>query len=1442
DFVGSGPFGYHSVPASLSFAIPPLQPPPCLLPTLSPFSLYLSLSNPVCASRLLSVAVVQSGSWRGSPDQRATGGPSPKKAEQRAMVTMASMAPGLPTPTHHLICCQISMHNGFHRVIVLACILFSFTLSWLASAGNCDPVSYAADGLQESLVYDDDATKGCDAYEVDGLTTVYVQKNSQGCNGVSNVFARPDSFCFLTTLSHFLVGSDSCEGSSVENPLQLGNESRPPPDELLDGLEVSCFQVDINGGKDEAFASGKENLHPHDIASCEGAEISGAWMPETNGLDVPVYKTSEEIRSKVPNGSLFPHVNISPPFLDWGITHLYSPSKLFLTVANAHNESILRVYKPFSTNLQYYALEFEQLLLAPGEATSIGFVFLPRWLGSSSAHLVLQTNFGGFVINAKGAAIDSPYRIQSLVGFDVASDGKLSKTLSMFNPLDDVMYIKEVRALVSVSYENRSHTAHVVCQRKPSDQPAADFSMLPNSKKWFTLEHDEFGQSVVGIRPHRMWELRPHATESIMEVSLFTHKKGTFSGAICMTFDSSLHGKHNSVVIPLEGHTHDGIGYHPPSSLISVFLEPALPCKSGSSVFSLFVRNGASYLLRLVKIIEITDSVKLFEAKYVEGLILYPGTVTHVALVLYSSGTNSMEISDGMAPVSLNCKLAVVTNDSVSPQIEFPCEDLVKACQKQESISGSIATEISHVDFGHQHEERQSTNARTGSLGSTGEEPLPIEWSVMKAKWHLRQSWTLAKIEVAPLGLLPYPGRQTEDYWSLILDKWKLIDTLLARFVTDNKVLEWQCIGTRTSGFPATGCGPVALCQDEDSAYLQLIGSLVADMTAVSGLAVIAEARGGAQKASMVMAVWRTQWLMKEGVEGSTVQEVKKARRYATVVFGSLKDDFLQNFYGAYGPQSQNNLSGVEWLTLQGVGGFHSLIMLEGSKPVQKLMFDLDVPTNLNISSKELSSHERSTSAACASLFSKELYAKNAGEFPITVMKVDISGHPCGFNGFLIQNCKAFTLEPGESTRLLISFKPDFSAAVVHGDLELIMATGILVTPIKASLSMNMIKLCGRPVLWMLLTKLFLILLFAALVSVVFCALSHVSSITYENFLVKRNKTTTTINRVGKPSHLHRNSRSARSLKDDHKPEATVIRRSPDCKSGTHDKRMECQGEKDLHHQKNPLFTSSSVGTDMGEVDSSGAAEAHLPGNLTIRVIREKNRRKKRRAGAGLGFATKLEVSSSQSGNSTPSSPLSPGDCTPKQVWPGSPQPSEHPFARGGGLNLVKNQISLAPAEMLGPGTSMDCGASSSLPSDCGQPPLSEKTCSRAILLPSATFPGAGRCSPSVVAPIASTSTSPIAPHARAPGSKLSTEELVITDEVSASGGEYIYNIWGNHFCNHFLQRTREGPSRPADASEGDSQSFFAWDPQTLMMMSSARSVSPNTEQSHDVSYPLQRG
>jgi hypothetical protein len=63
-------------------------------------------------------------------------------------------------------------------------------------------------------------------------------------------------------------------------------------------------------------------------------------------------------------------------------------------------------------------------------------------------------------------------------------------------------------------------------------------------------------------------------------------------------------------------------------------------------------------------------------------------------------------------------------------------------------------------------------------------------------------------------------------------------------------------------------------------------------------------------------------------------------------------------------------------------------------------------------------------------------------------------------------------------------------------------------------------------------------------------------------------------------------------------------------------------------------------------------------------------------------------------------------------------------------------------------------------------------------------------------------------------------DKAVKRDEgVTALKKEFTYDIWGDHFSGHLLGKAREvEPYKLFGASEGASNSFFAREPQALMM------------------------
>jgi Transmembrane protein 131-like len=174
----------------------------------------------------------------------------------------------------------------------------------------------------------------------------------------------------------------------------------------------------------------------------------------------------------------------------------------------------------------------------------------------------------------------------------------------------------------------------------------------------------------------------------------------------------------------------------------------------------------------------------------------------------------------------------------------------------------------------------------------------------------------------------------------------------------------------------------------------------------------------------------------------------------------------------------RSNITGIEWVSLHASGVSHSISLLDGSEPVWKLELELDSDPIKNIPSS-LQSEVKCPS--CEHQFSKVIFAKNTGELPLKIKKIRVSGTDCRSDGFTIsRNCLGFNLLPGESELIEVSYRPDFYSGMVHRDLELVMAGGIFVIPMKVHVPVCMVGQCRKTsVFWRVSLLLFAAIFFA---------------------------------------------------------------------------------------------------------------------------------------------------------------------------------------------------------------------------------------------------------------------------------------------------------------------------------------------------------------------------
>ncbi|KAJ1298471.1 hypothetical protein BS78_01G456200 [Paspalum vaginatum] len=1192
----------------------------------------------------------------------------------------------------------------------------------------------------------EDCAEESDGAEADGL-----------CLGFRDSCADQSTFCFSSSVAQTLLASeDGIKAPDLESSRDWEPSSRPWSFPMSGGGGVvTCSSVDTtltrarNGLGRDGDAGARYN-----VASCQSPLVPDNWIRASAGVPMELDGMAADAIPSGLHSSLSMNVAIEPPVLDWGRIDLYAASMANLTVVNLNKDSALRLYEPFSTDPQFYVYGYEDLELQPGENATVTFVFLPKLLGSSSAHLVVQTNFGGFIIHAKGMAVSSPYQILPLTGIDVAIGGQLEMNLSIYNPYDDALYVDEVAVWMS-SLESTRYSSHLVCQRGPFDGALE----LPSSSSWYAASSEEFGWPVVYVKPSEQWEVLPSKMNNVIDIKLQALSEGKVFGAICLKLRNCTHGTMCTFVIPIEIEVHTRT-YYDSSGLVAVTLEPMPTCDESGSIFSLSLRNDGPKLLRVAGVTEDDrNGPMIFQVKYLNGLILFPDTVTDIALVRYTSSVPEDVSFD-------SCNIVVETNSTFGSSIMIPCKDLVRASLSY--TSNAIVAESDGPLTRPLYEEVISANARTGILGSI----LQVEDNNAKLAF-------VRAVKADDTILRQWRSHGTSDGISVLVDHEMMFPVVQ--------------IGSQFSKWIKVHNPSL------EHAAMQLI---------VNSEEIINQCKAVTDACELTFSSKSPEINSTETRFGFSLSDaaitVANVGPLETVLLGPVVFRPSNSCMWSSMVLIRNNLSGVEMLPLRAYGGRQSIVLLEESKPAWKLEFNL----GSNVQNKSTMAKQEVPSSLCSQQLTKEIHVKNSGDIHLQVTKVKISGADCGVDGFTVDNCKGFSLAPSESVRMLISFQADFSSAMVQRDLELVMTTGIFPIPMTANIPACMLNQCRKSYLRSAHCKL-LVFFFGALTLLVLIFVryaphsltmgsqDHYIEIDDRKCTIFEENRKSTISKTLKPSFLNQSSKKSRTIKGQKRTEEALAEKYPASVVGS------SQSTDEKNNSDEKLHITSLPMSPANPVEYRDSREApETSENLTIRIARDKGKRRKRKVGS-TGLAGKFEVSSSHSGNSTPSSPLSQSS-TPKQGWSSSGTPSE-----------LKRE------------NKVDTGFDVEATTSSTRTNREKKTWSQvAKEQPRSRSASPGITSPSTPAPSTSTplsASSQIALHSRAPGSNLKKDKAVKRDVGAKLKKDFTYDIWGDHLPRNLLVIVRQAaPCKMPYASEGAPYSLFAREPQTLMMKPSS--------------------
>ncbi|KAL9643680.1 hypothetical protein ABK040_016132 [Willaertia magna] len=207
--------------------------------------------------------------------------------------------------------------------------------------------------------------------------------------------------------------------------------------------------------------------------------------------------------------------------------------------------------------------------------------------------------------------------------------------------------------------------------------------------------------------------------------------------------------------------------------------------------------------------------------------------------------------------------------------------------------------------------------------------------------------------------------------------------------------------------------------------------------------------------------------LHKDGMHSAVIPPHRHAS-LGPIVFTPKKDS-VQSVAYLY---IRNNLTVFDIVKLNGVGGTAKLVFDDNGSDLTNLRFDIkesqlgtwDNYTNRFIQNNQSANNNNSEDKSSSStnnknelVFHKKFILINRGNMPITVQSSNIDGMGCFAYGVKLHKCGKFELQPGESTVYKISYKPDFTTAVVDLYLALETDQGRLSFPIRFTLPYNVL-------------------------------------------------------------------------------------------------------------------------------------------------------------------------------------------------------------------------------------------------------------------------------------------------------------------------------------------------------------------------------------------------
>lgn len=402
-------------------------------------------------------------------------------------------------------------------------------------------------------------------------------------------------FLILIISFFFLYSANNSTNTSV-----LSNSSL---DSLSESTQTSSSSLSSNF-QDNSVSTGSK--FRRNVKNSE----SELYSLEIDDNDPLAILNQHKINNLDPSLPKQPPLIFDPPILEYGQTPVCIPSITIFTITNNINLEF-DLISILSDNTQFYPVVFQPQIVNPKESVQIQILYLPFYPQKSSATLTITTSIGNFEYYVTTAQAYNSYHLHPFIGYRVASGIPFQQAISIFNPHDQPLHIREIYT---------------------TEEFLSLEGILPSNAE----ENNPLSNQ---------WILDPGVERNIILLSMSSAIPGYYTGYV--------HVKTNfdNIVIPVELKVLDG-GLHVTPQVINFGVLTNIHDISSVNISLL---NSGSKPIEIIEILPAAADSNLEIDIILENKILMNNTEAQIAQLVYKASIASGKISN---------KIIIITNHS----------------------------------------------------------------------------------------------------------------------------------------------------------------------------------------------------------------------------------------------------------------------------------------------------------------------------------------------------------------------------------------------------------------------------------------------------------------------------------------------------------------------------------------------------------------------------------------------------------------------------------------------------------------------------------------------------------------------------------------------------------------------------------------------------------